>query len=699
MRYSFGWAIRHGSFSLLLAILFFLTGISLAQQPPHWRVWKDPNEPPPAPAAGWISVNRDRSALLLQWTQGAGRSAFFVTWFDGYKAVSLPKHNDMKMPREGLSGQIWAISISFEVNQQRTLSIDHYVYDQNLSEGEWIRHDLDDISFLDPTTLPPARVTNLIPITGDRLVILLQDQLIRTDAALEDHTILKASAETSLGRFIHLAQSRDGGLWITGERGLAKAAGFDGDSTQWEEFIIPEELGLRDLAIPIEGDFGEVFVTASSIPDGRRVLARFDGSAWEIVSLTGAQDVAMGWRGADRTVWVVKAESIIDPFVPFGLRSAGSLNWISPSLWHVQNGQERLVERGGDITDRFLHVAVEPGGAFWLALNRRLARYAPPTWRRPPGCPEIDSMVSAIYEDSLGRLWVASQDALLCLEGEEWRVFALPEKAPTRGGPKYAVCSLPDNRVAFVTSDNRLFVLDPTREDGAMLPVQHPNGRKISAVIPRGDRQVWVVTTDEGSFDLRIEAFDGSQFKTILGDCEDLRLGRSFFDFLETAGGDLWLAGQSGAVRYRKGECQKYEFDDPERSGPFFSMEEMEDGKIWVGGENKIIEIDGESWRTVRTGLGAVHDIVRRRDGSVWVASHTGIHRYFEKSWISNTDEDGLPTEYQYRLFEDSQGRFWAGTATGLALYHPEADTDPPRTYIPPDMNLAKTPPGGDVRF
>ncbi|MFH1738567.1 MAG: two-component regulator propeller domain-containing protein, partial [bacterium] len=681
------------------ALLFFLTGISVAQQPPHWRVWKDRNEPPPAPAAGWVSVNRDRSVLLLQWTQGAGTSRFFVTRFDGYEAVSLPKHHDMKMPipRQGLSGQIWAISLDFPSDPYRTVSIDRYAFGWDLSEGEWFCHDLDDISFLDSGTLPPARVTNLIPISQDRLVILLQDQLIRSDASFENQTILKSSTETGLGHFIHLGQSRDGGLWITGERGLAKATGFDGDTMQWEEVIIPEELGLRDLAIPIEGDFGEVFVTASTIPDGRRVLARFDGSAWEIISFTGAQDAVMGWRGADKTVWAVRADSIIDPFVPIGLRSAGNLNWISPSLWRVQNGEERLVERGGDIVDRFFHVAVEPGGAFWLAQARGLARYAPPTWRRPPGCPEKDNKVSAIYEDSLGRLWFACRDALLCLDGEKWRVFALPENTRGRAAPKHGVCSLPDNRIAFLTSDDQLFLLDPTVEDGAILPVHHPKGRKIMALIPRENQEVWVATTDGES--LAIEAFDGNQFKTVLGDRENQHLGESLSDFVETAGGDLWLAGRWGATRYRNGDCEKHEFDDPEQGDRFYSVEEVEDGKIWLGGENKIIEFDGESWRMVTTRLGAIHDIVRRRDGSVWVASHTGIHRYFEKSWISNTDEEGLPTEYLYRLFEDSRGRFWAGTATGFALYHREADLDPPRTYIPPDMNFAETPPRGDVRF
>src|SRR5437764_14257658 len=33
-------------------------------------------------------------------------------------------------------------------------------------------------------------------------------------------------------------------------------------------------------------------------------------------------------------------------------------------------------------------------------------------------------------------------------------------------------------------------------------------------------------------------------------------------------------------------------------------------------------------------------------------------------------------------IYEDSRGRIWAGTTHALSLYHPEADPDPPQTYI-----------------
>jgi signal transduction histidine kinase len=58
------------------------------------------------------------------------------------------------------------------------------------------------------------------------------------------------------------------------------------------------------------------------------------------------------------------------------------------------------------------------------------------------------------------------------------------------------------------------------------------------------------------------------------------------------------------------------------------------------------------------------------------------LHRFFQGAWVENGMEDGLPGGGVRELYEDQRGRIWAGTAHGLSLYHPEADPDPPRTYV-----------------
>ena len=58
------------------------------------------------------------------------------------------------------------------------------------------------------------------------------------------------------------------------------------------------------------------------------------------------------------------------------------------------------------------------------------------------------------------------------------------------------------------------------------------------------------------------------------------------------------------------------------------------------------------------------------------------MHRFFQGAWVENGREEGLPANAIREICEDARGRIWAGTAHGLSLYHPEADTDPPRTFI-----------------
>jgi 2-oxoglutarate ferredoxin oxidoreductase subunit alpha len=55
-------------------------------------------------------------------------------------------------------------------------------------------------------------------------------------------------------------------------------------------------------------------------------------------------------------------------------------------------------------------------------------------------------------------------------------------------------------------------------------------------------------------------------------------------------------------------------------------------------------EFDGRSWSSVRRGFERISGMLRTRDGSVWVASNSGLHRYFQGAWVENGVEEGLPS-------------------------------------------------------
>ena len=98
--------------------------------------------------------------------------------------------------------------------------------------------------------------------------------------------------------------------------------------------------------------------------------------------------------------------------------------------------------------------------------------------------------------------------------------------------------------------------------------------------------------------------------------------------------------------------------------------------------QDKVWAFDGRNWSVVRAGLDRINALIAARDGSLWVGTDSGLHRFFQGAWVENGTEEGLPGGGVRELCEDPRGRIWAGTAHGLSLYHPEADPDPPRTYV-----------------
>ncbi|MFB3788614.1 MAG: hypothetical protein ACE15F_19830, partial [bacterium] len=609
--------------------------------------------------------------------------------------------------REGPAGQIWALN--YDDLGQNVLQISHYVYQSNPLEGQWLQYGLPDWQAhgLLPRTLGGA--SNFLPSGSGRLLLLLLDRLVEFDEAAKKAVVLKTVEETHFGTFIHMTDTVNEGLWITTDKGVVKASG-DGHgnlpspgAVRWEDFVCPEELGLRDFAYPVPVRQGEIFCTASPLPNERRVLVRFDGTSWTIIHSALEEDVIMGWAGVDGIVWVLKAKAYSP--APFPSRYTERLrlrDWISPTLSWIGDGTERRVDRRKTLLGRINQVAVAPNGVFWAGTSRGPVRYAPPAWRLPPDCPTIEEAVYAAHEDRPGRLWFSATDTLLGLENGHWQSHRLPEGKAFPIHTVQSLGSLPDGRIVFVTRDGSMLTMKPGSEEAGFHSIEHPEGRMLLAVVPRADGRLWVVTGDRTLFGGRLEIFDGTRFETFRGEKDNLTLGSMFvYRMIETSSGDLWFAGNNGIGWYANGEYRKFDAGDDEcLKGYFYSLVVTGDGKLWAGGENKIVEFDGHAWKIIGgPGFGNVNNLLRQRDGTVWAAATRGIYRYAAGSWIANSDEEGLPAEHGYMLFEDSQDRLWAGTASGFALYHPEADPDPPETCIPLDKNLAVASPGGDVRL
>ena len=93
------------------------------------------------------------------------------------------------------------------------------------SEG-WVYHPVAEIrSEIEADPLRQLRQVPLVPVEQNRVLFLLSDTLMEYDSSARQTTVLKRASETSLGKFLEMSEARDGGLWISGTRGLLKLPG------------------------------------------------------------------------------------------------------------------------------------------------------------------------------------------------------------------------------------------------------------------------------------------------------------------------------------------------------------------------------------------------------------------------------------------------------------------------------------------
>jgi signal transduction histidine kinase/ActR/RegA family two-component response regulator len=169
---------------------------------------------------------------------------------------------------------------------------------------------------------------------------------------------------------------------------------------------------------------------------------------------------------------------------------------------------------------------------------------------------------------------------------------------------------------------------------------------------------------------------------------------------IERPDGEFWFGGINSGLLYRGGRfAHPFVKDLGYTDKGAFALFEAQDGTLLAGGRDSVFRWTGSTWKLLRSGLDRVRSFTQTRDGALWVASARGVHRLSGGDWIDHGVEEGLPSDIASRVFQDRRGRIWAGTSRGLALYHPDADVDPPVTLLERGVEPREVPASGDVRF
>jgi signal transduction histidine kinase/ligand-binding sensor domain-containing protein len=627
----------------------FLAAVVLSISPPghaqggsRWQIY-----PVSAGGRGTFAVAVTVSPRGNIWVRQGGDGP--ASWLDGFQMRTIPFSGTNFFPvYESRSGQIWALFAEGVMEFRR-------------ERDQWVQYPVPEIGAeIRSSALRYLHPFPLLPAERDHVLALLPNRLLEYDAGQGRIIVLRTVEETRLGRFNELVEARDGGAWLAGSNGIAKLPApvrrLTPDSG-WLEFLPDPSWRIQNFDRPYEDDESGVSVVADSLSTTGRVVLQLNGQTWQ-TPIPAPDKARSSWRGLDGILWVLTRNSLF---------KRERNEWVQVAVPALRGAQ-------------YFDVATEPNGVFWLATTDGLVRHALQTWRVPPELADINMPVRSMVEDEDGGLWFAGAVALISLRDGRQQSFLWPpdfQPASASSGP---LLISRDGQIVWSGTGGGL-MFDPRRQSFSV--IDPPEGRRIRTFVGKfRDGRLCAQTVEPGApGHLRLEIFDGKSFSVFFESNPDWTLGDEVFFLQATEDGALRLGTSLGLGVWDE-KAKTFQPVKEFRGNRAVGLLETSKGNIWCTSGEVIYEFNGKTWTAVQTGLGQVNAMREARDGSLWVASSRGLHRFQDGSWIANGAEDGLPSDEVYDVRQDLRGEIWAATAKGVSHYHRAADLDPPLSTI-----------------
>ncbi|MGC9328587.1 MAG: ligand-binding sensor domain-containing protein, partial [Candidatus Hinthialibacter sp.] len=635
---------RIGFLSFVFTIFLFFSCNSWGSASANWRYWNVLDGLVES-YSRTISAHPDGRIWI---THGDVKE---ISRLDGYRIRHLDSPEPRNPVRESLFHQVWAICDEF----LKIYEVDHWR----------------DYPFKGLQSTTP-----FLPIAPNQALILFPESLVLFDSEQNTTKTLQSASNSAIGEFTDLTKSLHSGVWVTGRKGVAAIVDLESifsSEISWIEYSL-EGSRYENFRAPHLSEGGELLMIADSLERERNVILSFAHQTLTNLYTT-PENIVRVWRGPRHSLWACTEYYLIQ----------------------IQNGIPQFVNEEFILQSRIYDVESEADGSFWLAASNGIARYASALWENPLDGRNFASTIHAVYEDSNNRIWFVSRDALLLFEDESWKTYPFPSGIKSHHYETEALCVLADGRVLMNCSKTpHLLSFDPAAETFHL--VSHPLGKKLRFIAPSTNGRAWIRTQESGKDNFGLERFDGNHFEAVVDFAEEGEDIIRVRHLHEAENGDLWIGHLYGLGLFKREESSFTAIDDYPGNGAFW-IQGMNSHVIWVGGRNNVYKYDGESWEVMAADMGPVSSMLVDKHNSVWIASGSGLHRFWDRSIVTHTSEDGLPSTAVFRVFEDHQERIWVGAAQGAAWYRPKSDQDPPETILTHEFDMSEIAPQGNAQF
>ncbi len=494
----------------------------------------------------------------------------------------------------------------------------------------------------------------------NELFLLFPDTLLQTNLQQDDVLIVKPLEDTSLGRFNDIKLVDQSTLWIAGDNGLLKY-----DQTDWQEYLIPSSLNIGQLSKLSFNKNGEILMIGKDKNTGKVDAIRFNNDKWERlkVDINGLFGVS---SGNDDDIWYLSH---------------------TPEYYKIHHSSDGILQLLGEhkiLSSRITDYAADPEGKFWLTTTAGLAYYCPPPWKPLSQWPE-NKPANLLYEDEQQRLWIRTTDSINIYDKGE--ITCIPFGDLTNQYSHLSGDIIKINETTYYVSNHQGKLIQFNPLTNSLTLSSLPTKRFINEYYKSKNGTIYYLTYDEATQKHQLASLTSDGVFTEHDNTIDFNNTGNFTCMLDTRKYGLLIAGNKRITAIRNDEdVQKLVSSYPGRGA--FSLLEFDDGRIWFGERDCILEYDGLEWKYIRkTGLETVRSMIQASDGSIWIGSGNGLHHYWKGSWIKNDKFDGLPDTSISNVFQDSLNTLWVATSLGIYYFDGDVDQQTPDTFILPNSN------------
>lgn len=289
------------------------------------------------------------------------------------------------------------------------------------------------------------------------------------------------------------------------------------------------------------------------------------------------------------------------------------------------------------------------------------------------------SLAEYIYQDSYGYMWIGTNDGLNRYNGNEFKIYK---------NIKTDSNSISNDSISSIVEDNDKNLWVGT--DGGLNKIDLVTGNITRYLVSEEDKIYSNTTVDEIMIDSKGRLWVCTIHGLNLYDSDNdtfIKVAESYFkdkglqDIDEDYEGNIWVSTREGLYKYNpnNGGVEKF-FDGVNIFSIYYSNK-----KLWIGTKTnglnimdlednsiKVYTHDSNNFKSIPSNF--IRDIIRAKDGSVWLATDQGLASFDENdetfyTYKNNVDKYSLCDNNIINLYQDKLGVIWVGTFSGISKF------------------------------